>query len=170
MLHCICLLVYCCSRTVLLHLVVVERFCYMWKTWQVKYDYTPEWGVVCILSCYTPEWGVCALCCSRTVLLHLTSCWCWHCRKPTASKACEVCHSPYLYFPGIMPIHALIVQSHTKTHSAWIMLVHRAAIWDISPWPPIGQPTGLLTSAMVEIKLHLIYFIHVCYIHFMPNP
>ena len=83
-------------------------------------------------------------------------CWCWHCRKPTASKACEVCHSPYLYFPGIMPIHALIVQSHTKTHSAWIMLVHTAAIWDLSPWPPIGQPTGLLTSAMVEFMLHLI--------------
>ena len=38
---------------------------------------------------------------------------------------------------------------------------HKAAIWAISPGPPIGQPTGLLASAVVETNLHLTYSVHV---------
>ena len=63
-------------------------------------------------------------------------------------------------------------QSQTKTHSAWVMLVRRAAIWAISPRPPNRPTYGTAGSAMVEIKSlsYLFFSFHVCLFIYMPIP
>ena len=88
-------------------MIGVER----WKTLQVNYDYTPEWGVVLLNSCHTP----CALSIAHFMAeydgLHTTLVSAFWLPKPMYSVSISNTDTGYALYckTGLRPLKGLAV-------------------------------------------------------------